>query len=143
MAQDDKIKIGVVVSEFNYDITSMMLQKAIEHAELLGAEVVKVYKAPGSFDIPIFVKKLLEDKDIDAVATLGAIITGETKHDEVIAAQVTRKIMDLSLEYNKPVTLGISGPGQNRLQAMARIETYARRAIESAVKMVKALRGEE
>ncbi len=138
-----KIKLGLVVSEFNYDITSMMLEKAIDHAKLLGAEVVKVFKAPGAFDIPIFVKKLLEEYDVDAVATLGAIITGETKHDEVIAAQVTRKIMDLSLEYGKPVTLGISGPGQNRMQAMARIESYARRAVESAVKMVKALRGEE
>ena len=139
----EKIKIGIVVSEFNYDITSMMLQKAVEHAKLLGAEVVKVYKAPGAFDIPIFVKKLLEEHDVDAVATLGAIITGETKHDEVIAAQVTRKIMDLSLEYNKPVTLGISGPGQNRMQAMARIESYARRAIESAVKMVRSMKGAE
>ena len=137
------VRIGIVVSEFNYDITVMMLEKAKEHAKFLGAEVVAIYKSPGVFDIPIFVKKLLERADIDCVATLGAIITGETKHDEVIAHQVARKIMDLSLEYGKPVTLGISGPGQNRLQAMERIEEYARRAVESAIKMVRRLRGEE
>lgn len=137
------VRIGIVVSEFNYDITVMMLEKAKEHAKFLGAEVVAVYKSPGVFDIPIFVKNLLERDDIDCVATLGAIITGETKHDEVIAHQVARKIMDLSLEYGKPVTLGISGPGQNRLQAMERIEEYARRAVESAIKMVRRLRGEE
>lgn len=137
------VRIGIVVSEFNYDITVMMLEKAKEHAKFLGAEVVAVYKSPGVFDIPIFVKNLLERNDVDCVATLGAIITGETKHDEVIAHQVARKIMDLSLEYGKPVTLGISGPGQNRLQAMERIEEYARRAVESAIKMVRRLRGEE
>jgi len=137
------VRLGIVVSEFNYDITSMMLQKAKEHAKFLGAEVIAVYRSPGSFDIPIFVKNLLERDDIDGVVTLGAIITGETKHDEVIANQVARKIMDLSLQYGKPVTLGISGPGQNRMQAMERIEEYARRAVESAIKIVRRLRGEE
>ena len=135
----EKIRLGIVVSEFNYDITHMMLEKAKEHAEFLGAEVRAVAKAPGVFDLPIFIKKLLERNDIDAVVTLGAIITGETKHDEVIAHQAARKIMDLSLEYGKPVTLGISGPGQNRMQAMERIESYAKRAVEAAIKMVKRL----
>lgn len=139
----EQVRVGIVVSEFNYDITSMMLKKAKEHARFLGAEVKAVYRAPGSYDIPIFVKKLLERDDIDCVVTLGAIITGETKHDEVIAHQVARKIMDLSLDFNKPVSLGISGPGQNRLQAMERIDEYARRAVESAVKSVRRLRGEE
>lgn len=137
------IRLGIVVSEFNYDITSMMLKKAKEHAKFLGAEIIAVYRSPGAFDIPIFVKNLLEREDIDGVVTLGAIITGETKHDEVIANQVARKIMDLSLQYGKPVTLGISGPGQNRMQAMERIEEYARRAVESAIKIVRRLRGEE
>jgi len=136
---DKKIRLGIVVSEFNYDITNMMLMKAKEHAEFLGAEVVAVARSPGVYDIPLFVKKLLEKPDIDAVVTLGAIITGETKHDEVIAHQAARKIMDLSLEYGKPVTLGISGPGQNRMQAMERIEAYAKRAVEAAIKMVKRL----
>ncbi len=136
----EKIKIGIVVSEFNYDITNMMLKKAMEHADFIGAEVVTVAKSPGVFDLPIFVKKMLEKEEIEAVVTLGAIITGETKHDEVIAHQAARKIMDLSLEYGKPVTLGISGPGQNRMQAMERIEEYARRAVEAAVKMVKRLK---
>lgn len=136
----EKIRLGIVVSEFNYDITKMMLEKAKEHAEFLGAEVVAIARAPGVFDVPFFVKKLLERKDVDAVVTLGAIITGETKHDEVIAHQAARKILDLSLEFNKPVTLGISGPGQNRIQAMERIESYAKRAVEAAVKMVKRLR---
>jgi len=130
------VNLGIVVSEFNYDITSMMLKKAEEHAKLLGAKVVEVQTVPGAYDMPIMVRKLLAKKNIDAVVALGTIITGGTKHDEVIAGQVTRKLMDLSLEYNKPVGLGVSGPGQTRAQATERIEDYAKRGVETAVKLV-------
>ncbi len=132
------VNLGIVVSEFNYDITSMMLKRAEEHAKFLGANIVDVAHAPGAYDMPILVKKLLAKKNIDAVVTLGAIITGSTKHDEVIAAQMARKFMDLSLEYGKPVSLGVSGPGQTRAQATDRIDDYAKRAVESAVKLSKA-----
>ena len=134
------IRLAIVVSEFNYDITKMMLEKALDHAKFLGAEVKYVEYAPGVFDMPIFVKKFLEKEDVDAVVCIGAVVTGETKHDELIAHQTARKIVDLSLEYNKPVVLGISGPGMTRDQAVRRIEEYSRRAVEAAVKMVKRLR---
>mgnify|MGYP000563046180 CR=1 FL=1 len=140
MEENKGIRIGIVVSEFNYDITKMMLEKAIDHANFLGAEVVKVVRVPGVFDMPIFVKRLLEMDDIDAVVCIGAVITGETKHDELVAQQTARKIVDLAVNYNKPVTLGVSGPGMTREQATRRIEEYARRSVEAAVKMVRRLR---
>ncbi|ADD08554.1 6,7-dimethyl-8-ribityllumazine synthase [Candidatus Aciduliprofundum boonei] len=135
----EKINLGIVVSEYNYDITMMMLERAKEHAEFLGADVKYVLKAPGTFDIPLLVRKLLEKKDVDAVVTLGAVIEGETEHDEIVMQNAARKIEDLSVEFGKPVTLGISGPGESRLQAEARIEK-ARDAVEAAIKLVKRLR---
>lgn len=129
------VRLAIVVAEFNYDVTYLMLQKALEHAEFLGAQVGYVVKVPGSFEIPLAVKELLKKSDVDAVITLGAIIQGETKHDEVVAQQSSRKILDLSIEYGKPVTLGIIGPGATRMQALERVEDYARRAVEAAVKM--------
>ncbi|MGC8975884.1 MAG: 6,7-dimethyl-8-ribityllumazine synthase [Thermoprotei archaeon] len=140
------VRLAIVVAEFNYDVTYLMLQKALEHAEFLGAQVGYVVKVPGSFEIPLAVKELLKKNDVDAVVTLGAIIQGETKHDEVVAQQSSRKILDLSIEYGKPVTLGIIGPGATRMQALERVEDYARRAVEAAVKMcgrLKKLRGVE
>ena len=134
-----KVKLGIVVSEFHYDITKMMLEKALDHAKFLGADVSVVVKVPGVFDMPLFIKKLLEREDVDAVVCLGAVITGETKHDEIVAQHAARKMVDLSVQYGKPVTLGVSGPGQTREQAMRRIEEYARRAVEAAVKMVRRL----
>ncbi|MEB3772932.1 MAG: 6,7-dimethyl-8-ribityllumazine synthase [Desulfurococcales archaeon] len=130
-------KIGLVVSEFNYDITRIMLEKALSHASFLGAEVLVVYKVPGAFDTPFAVKQLLDKTDVEGVAVLGAVIEGETEHDEVVAHQAARKIMDLGLEYGKPITLGIIGPGASRSQAVERAEEYSARAVESLVKMIR------
>jgi 6,7-dimethyl-8-ribityllumazine synthase len=138
MEKEEKIKLGFVVSEFHRDITYQMEILGREHADFLGAEVVRTLYTPGTFDMPLAVKKMLLE-EVDAVVTLGCIIEGATKHDEVIASQLTRKIMDLSLEYEKPVTLGVSGPGMTRLEAQERAD-YAKRAVEAAVKMVKRLR---
>jgi 6,7-dimethyl-8-ribityllumazine synthase len=133
------VKLAIAVSEFNYDITYLMLQKALSHAEFLGATVTYVVKAHGSFDLPLLIDELLKKDEVDAVVTLGAVIKGETQHDEVIAHQTSRKILDLSIEHNKPVTLGIIGPRATRAQALARVEEYARRAVEAAIKQVKRL----
>jgi 6,7-dimethyl-8-ribityllumazine synthase len=94
---------------------------------------------PGSFDIPLAVDALLEKKEIEGVVTLGSVIEGETKHDEIVIQHASRKIADLALEYKKPVSLGISGPGLSRLEAHERIE-YAKRAVDAVVKMAKKMK---
>ena len=134
MAKSNKIRIGAVVSEFNYDITMMMLERAKEHAKFLGAEITKVVKVPGVFDMGLPIKKLLQKKDIDGVVALGAVIEGETEHDEIVIQHATRKIADLSIEHGKPIGLGITGPGMTRLQAEERIER-AKAAVEAVVKL--------
>jgi len=129
-----KMNIGIVVSEFHYDITMMMLERAKEHAKFLGAEVTEVVPVPGVFDMPLAVRKLLDINEIDGVVTLGAVIEGETEHDDVVMGQTSRKITDLAVESGKPVGLGITGPGMSRLQAEKRIER-AKSAVEAVVKM--------
>lgn len=141
--QERSIKLGIVVAEFNYDVTNLMLTKALAHAKFLGAEVKVVFKVPGTFEIPLAVKRLLARDDVDGVVTLGCVIKGETKHDELIANQLARLVSDLSLEYNKPVALGVIGPGATHDQALERVEEYSTRAVESATKMVKRLRDVE
>ncbi len=133
------VRLAIVVSEFNYDVTYLMLQKALNHAKFLKAEVTHVVKVPGVYEIPLAVKRVLETVEVDAVVALGAVIQGETKHDELVSNQAARKMMDLGLEYGKPVTLGIIGPGASRMQALERVEDYARRAVEAAIKMASRL----
>ena len=103
MVKEERIRIGAVVSEFNYDITTMMLERAKEHAQFLGADITQIVKVPGVFDMPLPIKILVERKDIDGVIALGAVIEGETKHDDIVIQHATRKITDLSVEYRKPV----------------------------------------
>lgn len=132
------MRIGIVASEFHYDITSMMVERAKAHAEFLGVKITKEVRVPGSYDIPFAVKKLLARDDIDGVVALGAVIEGETEHDEVVMGHASRKLMDLSLEMNKPVGFGITGPGMSRLQAEERIDR-AKSAVEAVVKLHKNL----
>ncbi len=117
-----------------------MVEFAKRHAKFLEATIEAEILVPGVWEIPVAVRKLLAEKNIDAVVTLGAVIEGETEHDEIIMQHTTRKLMDLALEHGKPVALGISGPGMTRLQALDRVNEYARRAVESAVKTARRLR---
>ena len=134
-----KMRIGIVCSEFNFDITQMMLERAKEHARFMDVDVAKVVMVPGVFDIPLAVKTLVKDKSIDGVVTIGAVIEGETEHDQVVIGQAARKITDLAVEYEKPIGLGITGPGMSRLQAQDRIDR-AKDAVESVVKQWKSLK---
>ena len=132
------INLGFVIAEFNRDLTYQMELLGKEHADFLGATVKETIMVPGVYDMPLAIKKLCEREDIDAIVTIGAVIEGSTKHDEIVVQQASRKITDLSLEYDKPVTLGIAGPGMTRLEAHQRVD-YAKRAVEAAVKMIQRL----
>jgi 6,7-dimethyl-8-ribityllumazine synthase len=133
------MRIGIVVSEFNYDITMSMLERAKEQAKFLGMEVGEVLAVPGVFDIPLAAQGLLKRDDIDGVVTLGVVLEGETEHDDHIMSQSTRKIVDLATQFEKPVGLGITGPGMTRLQAEDRIDR-AKEAVESVFKMHKRMK---
>ena len=135
-----KDKIGIVVSDFNADITHVMEKLAVEHVNFLGGTVVKTIHVPGAFDMPLAVKKLVEDKDVDGVVTLGVVIEGDTDHDNIVANNAARKISDLSVGYNKPVALGISGPKMSRAEGIRRLDGYAKRSVESCFKMLKAMK---
>ena len=133
------MNIAVVVSEFNEKVTSRMLSVAQEKANLMKLKITYTCKVPGAFDIPIIVDALLKKKDVDGVVTLGAIIKGQTKHDEVISHVAAKFLSDLSIKYQKPVSLGISGPGMQERHAYARIRPVAERAVEAVVKISKEL----
>lgn len=133
------MKIALIVSDFNFDVTSLMLERARRHAEFLGAEVSRVVHVPGVYDMGLAIKKLLKRKDIDGVVLIGAVIKGETKHDELIAAATANVAAGLALEFDKPVGLGITGPGMDRLQGLDRIDN-AKNAVESVVRMIRTLK---
>jgi len=129
------LNIAIIVAEFNEKVTSRMYEVAIEHAKKLKLDIKYTSKVPGIFDMPLVIDKLLEKKDVDGVVTLGAVIKGQTKHDEVIANSTARNIARLSLKHQKPVSLGISGPGMSERQAYARIRVVAENAVNAVQKI--------
>jgi 6,7-dimethyl-8-ribityllumazine synthase len=136
----ERIRAGIVVSEFNKGITSQMLAVALNQANKANLQLKYICYVPGSFDMPLMVEELLKRKDIDAAITIGAIIKGETRHDSIVAENAARLIADLSLKYSKPVSLGISGPDMTIEQAKDRIEIVPRRAVIAAVCMTNRIR---
>ena len=133
-------KIGIVISDTYADITEAMLKVAKSHAKFLEVKVEHIIHVPGSFDMPIAISHMLKNDSLDGIVTLGAVIEGETDHDNIVAQNAARKITDLSVEYGKPVSLGISGPKMSRMDAMRRIDKMGKSAVESCVKMIRRLK---
>jgi 6,7-dimethyl-8-ribityllumazine synthase len=104
-----KLRIGIVVSEFNKDITENMLTGAL--SVLDGAKVkkanVNILRVPGSFEIPYGCLKLIKSKKPNAIIALGCIIKGETTHDQYIASAAANGIMDVMLKSKVPIAFGI------------------------------------
>ena len=81
--------------------------------------------------MPLAVEQLLKKKNVDAVVTLGAVIKGDTRHDDIVAENAARLIADLSLKHGKPVALGISGPCMTIDQAKERAQLMPVRAVNA------------
>jgi 6,7-dimethyl-8-ribityllumazine synthase len=102
-------RIGIVVSEWNDRITDSLFKGAeeclLEHS--IAKENILVKHVPGSFELPLGAKWLLEYADIDAVICIGCIIQGETRHFDFIAQAVADGIMKVGLKYSKPVIFSV------------------------------------
>jgi 6,7-dimethyl-8-ribityllumazine synthase len=132
------MRLGIVCAQFNEEITSRMKKAALKKAKEMRIEVVSVLEVPGVYDIPYAVQLILEKRKsgknaVDAIATLGAVIKGDTDHDDLITRVATKALTKLSLQYQKPISLGIIGPGATEEQANKRAEEYAERAVEAAL----------
>ena len=130
--------VGLVVAQFNSSVTTDMQAAAEAAAAERDAEIVDVIEVPGAYDSPLAADRLARREEVDAVAVIGAIVTGDTDHDQVIAEAAAQGLTDVSLERDKPVTFGVSGPGMSGAEARERSEKGAE-AVNAAVDMVEVL----
>ncbi len=102
-------KIGIVVSQWNADITNALLEGAQDTLLISGVlpENIEVLYVPGSFELPWGARQIMKPGKRDAVICLGCIIQGETRHDEYIASAVASGIMQLGLMSGVPVIFGV------------------------------------
>ena len=130
------VALGLVVAQFNKErpVTSEMETRAREAAAERGATLAAELTVPGSYDTPLAADRLARRDDIDAVVALGAIVTGDTDHDRVIADAAAQGLTDVSLRRDTPVALGITGPGMSQAEAEERID-YGASAVRSAISL--------
>ena len=133
------MKLAIVAAEFHREVTDRMVETALARAKERGIRVTSVVRVPGTFEIPLAVQRLLERPDVDAAVAIGAVIKGETLHDEALMAAVPKALLEVGLRAGKPVGLGITGPGMTDEQALARVGKGAD-AVDAALAMHELLR---
>jgi 6,7-dimethyl-8-ribityllumazine synthase len=126
-----KNNIALILGSFHKKEVEEMLDEARKIANEVGLKIIEEVWVPGSYEKPLALKRLLERKDIDGAVVLGIIERGETKHGLIMAQVVMDKIVELELQYMKPVGIGILGPEILPDQIPSRLRPYARKAIEA------------
>ena len=135
-----KMRFGIVVSDWNYEITQSLLQGAEETLKKHGATEnnIVIRHVPGSFELTLGAQFLAEYDDLDAIICLGCVIQGETPHFTYICQSVTQGITQLNLEYNIPFIFGVLttlNPEQARERAGGKHGNKGHEAAVTAIKM--------
>lgn len=102
-------KYAIVVGRFNAFVVESLLEGAMDTLKRHGVDEdnISVIRVPGAFEIPLAVKKVAAQGDVDAIIALGAVIRGGTPHFEYVSGEASKGVAQVSLEYNLPVANGI------------------------------------
>jgi 6,7-dimethyl-8-ribityllumazine synthase len=133
------MKFGIIVSEWNKEITFALAKGAVDTLKKHGAldEDLFVHHVPGSFELTLGAQFLAEYKEVDAVICLGCVIQGETRHFDFICQGVTQGITSLNLKYNLPFIYGLL-TANNQQQAIDRSGgIHGNKGDEAAITAIK------
>ena len=138
----DKIRLAIVVSEFNATITDSLKNSAEDCFMQKGGDSsnIKVYKVPGAFEIPGTVSQIIKRSKADIIVALGCVIKGETPHFDFIATETSRALMKMIVQYDIPIGFGVLTTN-NMKQAIERSRdnntNKGREAMEAALDVLK------
>ena len=132
-------RFGIVVSEWNSDITKNLQKGAIETLLDCGArqENIISWEVPGSFELVYGCKKMLETLQLDAIIAIGNVIQGETKHFDFVCNGVTQGIVDLNVKYSTPVIFCVLTDNSKQQSIDRSGGKFGNKGIESAVTAIK------
>ena len=135
------MRFGIVVAEWNFEITSALAEGAVQTLKKHGAgeENILVKYVPGSFELPLGAQYFAEMENVDAVILLGCVIQGETRHFDYICQGVTQGTTSLNLKYNKPFVFGVlttDNEQQAKDRAGGKLGNKGDEAAVTAIKMV-------
>jgi 6,7-dimethyl-8-ribityllumazine synthase len=128
--------IAIVLGSFHKKEADLMLEEARKAASELGLKIVDEVWVPGSVEKPLALKRLLMRPDVHGAVALGIIEKGGTSHGFVMGQAVMTAVIELQLEFMKPIGMGILGPDIEPAQIPERLLPYARAAVEATAKML-------
>lgn len=137
----EHMKFGIVVAEWNYEITGALAQGAMDTLMKHGASEnnITLKHVPGTFELPLGGQFLAEYTQADAIILIGCVIQGDTRHFDFICDGVTQGTTELNLKYNKPFIFGVLTT-DNEQQALdragGRLGNKGDEAAVTAIKMV-------
>ena len=104
-----QMRFGIVVSEWNHNITGALLEGAVNTLKKHGAknENILVYYVPGSFELTFGSSQLVKSGKVDAVIAFGCVVRGDTPHFDYVANEVSKGIAHIGLEQRIPVAFGV------------------------------------
>jgi 6,7-dimethyl-8-ribityllumazine synthase len=132
-------KIGIVVAEWNEEITASLLEGALETLKKhhVTEEHIQIKTVPGSFELPYGARIVADQFTPHAVICLGCVIQGETRHFDYICQGVTTGITELNLDYDIPFIFGVLTT-ENQQQALDRAGgKYGNKGDEAAITALK------
>lgn len=134
-------KFGIVVSEWNHEITGALKEGAVKVLLESGAEAnnIIVKQVPGSFELTLGAQYMAEFTNVDAVICLGCVIQGETRHFDFICEAVAKGITDLNIKYNMPFIFGVLTPDNQQQAADRAGGKHGNKGDEAAVTAIKML----
>ena len=130
------IKIGVVCGSFHRPEVERMLEWSTDEADRQGIEIEDVIWVPGAMEVPLALDRLLSRDDIEGAACLGIIEKGQTQHGLAMGHAVIKSIIELQIVHEKPIGLGIIGPGAEPEHIEPRLEPHSRAAISAVAVML-------
>ena len=133
------MNFGIVVAEWNSEITEALYQGALETLKATGTPEKKITRidVPGSFELVYGAKLLCEKELLDAVIVIGCVIQGETRHFDFVCQGVTQGVQDLNLRYDTPVIFCVL-TDNNIEQSRARSGgKHGNKGVECAVSAIK------
>lgn len=130
-------KIAIVCGSFHQSEVQRMLEWASNEASKNGLTVEEVVWVPGAMEVPLALDRLLSRDDIEGAACLGIIEKGQTQHGLAMGQAVIKSIVELQIIHEKPVGLGIIGPGAEPKHIEPRLEPHARAAISAVCAMIE------
>ena len=129
------MNIAIVCGSFHKSEVSKMLEWASDEASKHELTITEIVWVPGAMEMPLALERLLARDDIHGAACLGIIEKGQTQHGLAMGQAVIKSIIDLQLSWDKPVGLGIIGPGAEPEHIGPRLEPHARAAIAAISSM--------